>query len=85
MNTEDVNINGTTLDLVIDSNVCITGSLGGSKPCQAVWTRNKGLIKSIEGYLTHDFFISEIGKKFGNEIDKAFGHNLEILRKKYEH
>lgn len=85
LNTEDVKINGTTLDLAIDSKVCITGSLGGAKTCQAVWTRNKGLIKSIEGYLTHDFFISEIGKKFGNEIDKAFGHNLEKLRKKYEH
>ncbi|MDM8536846.1 helix-turn-helix domain-containing protein [Desulfobacterales bacterium HSG17] len=85
VNTEDVEINGTTLDLVIDSKVCITGTLGGSKACQVVWTRNKGLIKSIEGYLTHDFFISEIGKKFGSEIYKAFGHNLEKLRKKYEH
>ncbi|MBU8911594.1 MAG: hypothetical protein KOO65_10040 [Desulfobacterales bacterium] len=85
VNTEDVKINGTTLDLVVDSKVCITGSLGDSKACQAVWTKNKGLIKSIEGYLTHDFFISEIGKKFGSEIDKAFGHNLEKLRKKYEH
>jgi HTH-type transcriptional regulator, sugar sensing transcriptional regulator len=85
VNIDDVKTDGTTLDIVIDSKVCITGSLGGSKSCQAVWTRNKGLIKSIEGYLTHDFFISEIGKKFGNEIDKAFGHNLEKLRKKYEH
>jgi len=85
MNIEDIKINGTTLDLVIDSKACVTGNLGGTKKCQAVWTRNKGLVKSIEGYLIHDFFISEIGKKFGNEIDKAFGQNLEKLRKKYEH
>ncbi len=84
-NIEDKEINGTTLDLVIDSKVCVTGHLGDSTACEAVWTRNKGLIKSIEGYLIHDFFIAEIGKKFGNEIDKAFGHNLEKLRKKYDH
>ena len=85
VNNDAVKTDGTTLDLVIDSKVCITGSLGDSKACQAVWTRNRGLIQSIEGYLIHDFFISEIGKKFGSEIDKAFGHNLEKLRKKYEH
>ncbi len=85
VNNDAVKTDGTTLDLVIDSKVCITGSLGNSKACQAVWTKNKGLIQSIEGYLTHDFFISEIGKKFGSDIDKAFGHNLEKLRKKYEH
>ena len=84
-NNGDVKIDGPTLDLVVDSKACLTGNLGNSKSCQAVWTRNKGLIKSIEGYLIHDFFIAEIGKKFGNEIDKAFGHNLVRLRKKYDH
>lgn len=76
---------GNTLDLVVDSTVCLTGNLGGSQPCKAVWTRNKGLINSIEGYLMHDFFIAEIAKEFGQEIDRAFGHNLEKLRKKYGH
>ncbi len=74
-----------TLDLVVDSAVCLTGNLGGSQVCQTVWTRNKGLIKSIEGYLIHDFFIAEINKKFGREIYKEFGHNLEKLREKYDH
>ena len=75
----------TTLDLVVDSSACLTGNLGGHQPCKAVWTRNKGLINSIEGYLIHDFFIAEITKEFGHEIDKAFGYNLEKLRKKYDH
>ncbi len=77
--------NDPTLDLVVDSSVCLTGNLGGSRRCMAVWTRNKGLIKSIEGYLIHDFFIAEISKQFGDEIDKAFGRNLKKLRKKYDH
>lgn len=74
-----------TLDLVVDSTVCLTGNLGGSQACQTVWTRNKGLIKSIEGYLIHDFFIAEIEKKFGAQIYDTFGKNLEKLRKKYDH
>ena len=85
VNIGSVKANDPTLDLVVDSNVCITGNLGGTRSRQAVWTRNKGLVESIEGYLIHDFFIAEIGKKFGNEIDKAFGRNLEKLRKKYDH
>jgi thiamine monophosphate kinase len=84
-NLEDEQPDGTTLDIVIDSKVCVTGHLGDTKACEAVWTKNKGLIKSIEGYLIHDFFIAEIDKKFGNEIDKAFGPNLAKLRKKYDH
>lgn len=85
VNIGNIKANDPTLDLVIDSNVCITGNLGGTRPCQAVWTRNKGLVESIEGYLIHDFFIAEIGKKFGNEMDRVFGRNLEKLRKKYDH
>ncbi len=77
--------NDHTLDLVVDSKVCVTGNLGGSRSCQAVWTRNKGLVDSIEGYLIHDFFIAEISKKFGDKIEILFGQNLEKLRKKYGH
>ncbi len=82
---DNVQANDPTLDLVVDSRVCITGSLGGDNTCQAVWTRNKGLVSSIEGYLIHDFFIAEINEKFGTQMDKVFGRNLEKLRKKYDH
>ena len=84
-NIEDIKIVGRSLDLVIDSTVCITGSLGGSSPCQAVWTRNKGLIKSIEGFIIHDFYIAEVSNYLGDSIDEMFGKNFEKLRKKYGH
>lgn len=84
-NLEDINEVGRSLDLVIDSTVCITGSLGGTIPCQAVWTRNKGLIKSIEGFIIHDFYIAEVSKYLGDKVDEIFGKNFEKLRKKYGH
>lgn len=84
-NLEDINLVGRSLDLVIDSTVCITGSLGGSLACQAVWTRNKGLIKSIEGFIIHDFYIAEVSEYLGDKVDNIFGKNFEKLRKKYGH
>ncbi len=84
-NLEDITIVGRSLDLVIDSTVCITGSLGGSSPCQAVWTRNMGLIKSIEGFIIHDLYIAEVSDYLGDKVDKIFGKNFQKLRKKYCH
>ncbi|MDA3957865.1 TrmB family transcriptional regulator [Oceanispirochaeta sp.] len=82
---DDIHEVGRSLDLVIDGKVCITGSLGGVMPCQAVWTRNKGLIKSIEGYIIHDFYIAEVSHSLGEKVEEFFGRNFENLRKKYGH
>lgn len=84
-NLEDINEVGRSLDLVVDSRVCIAGSLGGVSPCQSVWTRNKGLIKSIEGFIIHDFYIAEVRDYLGDKVDEVFGRNFEKLRSKYGH
>ena len=82
---EDIEVVGRSLDLVSDGDVCLTGSLGARKPCQTVWTRNKGLIKSIEGYIIHDFYIAEMSRFLGDKTDEIFGRNFAKLRKKYGH
>ena len=75
---------GHTIDCVVDSSCCITGSLGKSDDkCQVVWTQNKGLVKSIEEYIIHDFYIAELQNTFGDSITKKFGKNLSFIRKKY--
>ena len=77
---------GRTLDCVVDSRACLTGSLGGTnKKTTIVWTRNHGLVKSIEGYIIHDFYLAEIDKQFGPEITNVFGRNLGKLRRKFGH
>jgi len=74
---------GRTLDCVVDSEMCITGALGGTERCQVIWTKNRGLVQSIESYIAHDFYLAEIHKQFGKEIDNKFGKNLVKLRKKF--
>ncbi len=74
---------GRTIDCVVDSEMCITGALGGTEKCQVIWTKNKGLVQSIESYIAHDFYLAEIYKHFGKEIDDAFGKNLVKLRNKF--
>ncbi len=74
---------GRTIDGVVDSAGCISGSLGAAEPCQVVWTRNRGLVKSIEEYLIHDFYQAEITRLLGTRIEEAFGKNLARLRAKY--
>ncbi len=74
---------GRTLDCVVDSEMCITGALGGTERCQVIWTKNRGLVQSIESYIAHDFYLAEIHKHFGKEIDEAFGKNLLKLRNKF--
>jgi sugar-specific transcriptional regulator TrmB len=74
---------GHTIDCVVDSNCCLSGSLGATQSCQVVWTRNQGLVKSIEEYIIHDFYIAEIENRFGTELETEFGKNLSKLREKY--
>jgi sugar-specific transcriptional regulator TrmB len=74
---------GRTIDCAVDSASCLSGSLGAAAPCQVVWTRNRGLVKSIEEYIVHDLYLAEIHARFGGEIDGAFGEDLKRLRRKY--
>ncbi len=71
---------GRTMDCVVDSSVCLSGSLGEKAPCQVVWTRNRGLVKSIEEYIVHDLYIAELKEAFGPQIEQKFGRNLKQLR-----
>ena len=74
---------GRTLDCVVDSEMCVTGALGGTERCQVIWTKNRGLVQSIESYIAHDFYLAEIHNHFGKEIDDKFGKNLLKLRNKF--
>ena len=76
---------GRTIDCSADSSVCITGYLHDGGEAKVVWTRNYGLVFSIENYLIHDFFIHDITLRFEKEMDEAFGHNLIKLREKFHH
>jgi sugar-specific transcriptional regulator TrmB len=72
-----------TVDCVVDSAACLSGSLHGGEGCQVVWTRNPGLVQSIEEYIIHDLYLAEIQKHLGDTMEEHFGKNLSLLRKKF--
>jgi sugar-specific transcriptional regulator TrmB len=94
---EDVSLLGRSIDIVADSSVAVSGRLGGESangagrngdqspvfPCQVIWTKNRGLINVIEGYIIHDFYLAEIFGVFRKEIEGVFGANMTALREKY--
>jgi sugar-specific transcriptional regulator TrmB len=74
---------GRSIDLAADSEICLSGIMGGPGKTEMVWTRNSGLVHSIEGYIIHDFYLAELEKVFGDEMDEKFGKNLIVLRDKF--
>lgn len=80
---DDLDSQGRSLDCAVDSAVCISGILGNPGKSQVVWTRNQGLVHSIEGYIIHDFYLAELRMAFGEKMDQLFGANLSKLRKKF--
>jgi sugar-specific transcriptional regulator TrmB len=82
---EKSNILGRNIDCTADSRVCITGDLGGPGPTKVVWTRNYGLVFSIENYLIHDLFLHEVHNHFSVEMDRVFGKNMQKLRDRFLH
>jgi HTH-type transcriptional regulator, sugar sensing transcriptional regulator len=88
---------GRNVDIVADSAAAVSGWLGTEAvngeareggetrhfACQVFWTKNRGLINVIEGYIIHDFYLAEIFGAFRKEIEGAFGANMKALRDKY--
>jgi len=74
---------GRTLDCTVDSTYCISGTMGGSAECRVVWSQNRGLVQTIESYIKHDFYLAELTRKLGAEIERRYGKNLLELRRKF--
>ena len=76
---------GRTVDAAFDGLAAVSGNLGGTLPGQVIWTKNRGLVSSIEGYIIHDLYLAEIRQEFGPRMDEVFGENLAHLRDKFYH
>ena len=75
--------NGRSIDAAFDTGAAISGTLGGERRSQMIWTRNRGLVNAIEGYIIHDLCLAEIRLAIGDKIDELFGPNLLKLREKF--
>ena len=72
-----------SIDASFDTDAAVSGTLGGTRRSQMIWTRNRGLVNAIEGYIMHDFCLAEIRLALGAQIDELFGPNLLKLREKF--
>ncbi|AHC14443.1 TrmB family transcriptional regulator [Salinispira pacifica] len=81
---EDIFDQGRSIDLAADREICLSGILGEPGKTEMVWTRNIGLVHSIEGYIIHDFYLAELVEVMGNQVMvEHFGKNLSKLRDKF--
>jgi sugar-specific transcriptional regulator TrmB len=74
---------GRSLDCTVDLSWCLTGRFGNREPCRVVWTRNKGLVHTVESYIRHDLYLAQIERDFGELIDEKYGRNLKELRMRF--
>ena len=51
-----------------------------SEQARAVHTRNRPIVNMAESLIRHDYYMAEIFRRFGAEIDAAFGPYLRDLR-----
>lgn len=72
---------GRWLNIIQDHNECCFGIFDENNP-SGIWTQNQSLMLLSESFISHDIMIAEIYRQFKPELDKAFGTNLEGLRKK---
>jgi len=72
---------GRWLNIIQDHKECCFGIFADNAP-SGIWTQNQSLMLLSESFVSHDIMIAEIYRQFKPELDKAFGTNLEGLRKK---
>lgn len=77
----EVNRYGRWINIVADKTECLFGTI---KPEETggIWTQNKSFMLLAESFILHDILIAEIYSKYKDLLDKSFGPNMEIIRRK---
>jgi sugar-specific transcriptional regulator TrmB len=65
--------------IAIDYNVALTASLSGDMV--GAYTRSEPVVRMAETLIRHDYYMAEIFREFGEEIERRFGKYLIHLRR----
>lgn len=69
-----------SLHLVVDGSEALAGDMEPADRCEAVWTRNPGLVLAIEEYIRHEVYINKITQRLGplasEELRSAIAQGL---------
>ncbi|MBY0402585.1 MAG: hypothetical protein K2X66_01705 [Cyanobacteria bacterium] len=81
--TIENSLGGRWLILAADEKEGIVGTVPlGDKAPQAVYTRNPGIVLIIKELIVHDIFLLDVEENLQEEMEKVYGKNLMMLRKK---
>jgi sugar-specific transcriptional regulator TrmB len=76
-------MSGRWLILSVDDQEGMVSTIGkGDRPPQAVVTRNSGIVLVIKELIVHDIFLLDVEKNLRPEIEKLYGSNMLLLRRK---
>ncbi len=67
--------------ITTDFKTALTANMHGD--VHAAYTRNESIVTMAESLLRHDMYLAEIFRRFGPQIDAAFGPFLASLRRQY--
>ncbi len=67
--------------MTTDFKTALTAQMQGD--VHAAYTRNESIVTMAESLIRHDMYLAEIFRKFGPQIDEAFGPFLMSLRRRY--
>jgi len=74
---------GRWLILSVDDLEGMVSTAGkGDRPPQAVVTRNPGIVLVIKELIVHDIFLLDVERNLRSEIEKFYGSNMLMLRRK---
>lgn len=76
-------MSGRWLILSADSQEGLVSTVGiGDRPPQAVVTRNPGIVLVIKELVVHNLFLLEVQRNLLPEIERLYGRNMLLLRRK---
>lgn len=67
--------------ITTDFKTALTANMRGD--VHAAYTRNESIVTMAESLIRHDMYLAEIFRRFGAQIDAAFGPFLASLRRQY--
>jgi sugar-specific transcriptional regulator TrmB len=67
--------------ITTDFKTALTANMRGD--VYAAYTRNESIVTMAESLIRHDMYLAEIFRRFGPQIDAAFGPFLVSLRRQY--
>ncbi|MEA1959875.1 MAG: helix-turn-helix domain-containing protein [Bacillota bacterium] len=73
---------GRPIRLIIDSGLMLNGEMGRGKSSRGLYSSNATLVMMAKHSFTQEIILTEVRKKFENQLMEVFGTDFSIVREK---